>query len=250
MGFTVKLKKFKKRGKQNLFVIPYFFTFANAIFGLLSVIQSLEGNFINAAYCIILAAIMDLFDGKLARALSSTSCLGMELDSLCDAVSFCFAPVILLYSVYFKQLGIIGILVLSLYLCCGLLRLAKFNIISSTETKDISYFVGLPTTVSAFLIAQFVINFKWISIIFLPFLQKPFSLALFVAAIAVLMISPVRFSSFKMIHPKILVFISLLVSGFSILGFMCGLPIVFLGIFFYILIFVSYFLINKLIGFI
>ena len=103
---TFKFKNLKKKGKQNLFIVPFLFTFANAVFGLLSVIKTLECEFVTASYCIILAALMDFFDGKLARAFNSTSCLGMELDSLCDAISFCFAPAILLYSWYFHNFGV------------------------------------------------------------------------------------------------------------------------------------------------
>jgi len=251
MGFTLKilnLKKLKKRGKQNLFVVPYFFTFANAIFGLLSVIQTFEGNYIGAAYFIILAAVMDLFDGKLARAFGSTSYLGMELDSLCDAISFCFAPAILLYSLYFKNLGLLGVFVLSLYLCCGLLRLAKFNTSSSIQTRDINYFVGLPTTVSAFLIAQLVINFDWILTHFLFFLKNPFLLALFVIAIALLMVSPVKFPSFKKINPNLLLGAIFVIVVAGSVGLMHGLPVIFLGLFAYVFIFVFYFFICKIIG--
>jgi len=251
MGITLKLlklKNLKKKGKQNLFVIPYFFTFANAIFGLLSVIQTFEGHYVFAAYCIIFAAIMDLFDGKVARALGATSYLGMELDSLCDAVSFCFAPAILLYSVYFKNLGLLGVFVLSLYLCCGLLRLARFNISSATKTKEIAYFVGLPTPVSAFLIAQLVINFNWISTNFLPFLKNPYFFVLCIGAIALLMISPVRFPSFKKIDPRLLIgafFVILIASG---IGLLYGYPVIFLGLFAYITIFVCSFLVKKIIA--
>jgi len=251
MGFTVKtlnLKKLKKKGKQKLFVVPYFFTFANAIFGLLSVIQTFEGNFIGAAYFIVLAAIMDLIDGKLARAFGSTSYLGTELDSLCDAISFCFAPAILLYSMYFKNLGLVGVFVLSLYLCCGLLRLAKFNISSATQVKDITYFVGLPTTVSAFLLAQIVINSDWISIQFFWFLQNPFLFTLFIAAIALLMISPVRFPSFKKINPRLLIGAIVVILIAISIGLMYGFPVIFFSLFAYVATFVFSFFVCKIIG--
>jgi len=241
MRIVLKLKNLRKKGKQNLFVIPYFFTFANAVFGLLSVIKIFEGNFIGAAYCIMLAGVMDFFDGKLARAFGSTSYLGMELDSLCDAISFCFAPAILLYSLFFYDLGLLGVFVLSLYLCCGLLRLAKFNISSSQQNKNMRYFVGLPTTAAAFLIAQLVIHFNWISNNFLLFLRNPLLLALFVAAIALLMISSVTFPSFKKVRPKSLIIAVSVISVASILGFVYGFPVIFLGLFSYILISVLYF---------
>ncbi|MFC1841930.1 CDP-alcohol phosphatidyltransferase family protein [Candidatus Dependentiae bacterium] len=249
MGFTLKmftLDKLRKKGKQKLFVIPYFFTFANAVFGLLSVIKTLEGDFVGAAYCIMFAGLMDLFDGKLARAFGSTSYLGMELDSLCDAVSFCFAPAILLYSWYFHNLGLIGLFVLSLYLCCGLLRLAKFNISSANKSKNINYFVGLTTTVSAFLIAQMVIHFQWISQNLLLFLKYPVGIALFVTAIAMLMVSPIPFLSFKKINPKLSIVGGSLVSIVFIIGFLKGFPLLFIGLFAYVLGCISYFIFSRI----
>jgi len=248
MGIVVQLKKLQKKGKRNLFVIPYFFTFANAIFGLLAVIQTFEGNFVGAAYCIMLAGVMDLFDGKLARAFGSTSYLGTELDSLCDAVSFCFAPSILLYSLFFKNVGLLGVFVLSLYLCCGLLRLAKFNISSASQNRDIRYFVGLPTTVAAFLIAQLVAHFDWVANNLLPFLKNPFFLALFIFAIALLMISPVPFSSFKKIQPKVLLMAGTVIASSGLLGLMYGLPVIFLGLFSYIVVSVFYYVVCKVFG--
>src|SRR5262245_44761503 len=84
--------------KKKLFIIPFLFTFGNALCGFMSVIKTLDEEFMLAAFFILLAALMDLCDGRLARWFGSTSVLGMELDSLCDAISFCFAPAILLYS--------------------------------------------------------------------------------------------------------------------------------------------------------
>jgi CDP-diacylglycerol---serine O-phosphatidyltransferase len=144
MAFTLKAvtKMGKKRYKESLHIIPYFFTFANALFGFLSVIAALKGNFILAASYIGLAACMDACDGRLARAFGSTSYLGAELDGLCDAISFCCAPPILLYCFYQDTMGIVGLAILGSYLCAGLFRLAKFN---TTKTTYNGYFSGLST---------------------------------------------------------------------------------------------------------
>ena len=74
-----------KRCKKSLFLIPFCFTFANAFFGFLSVIEALRGNVMLSALCIGFAACADALDGRLARALGSSSYLGAELDALCDA---------------------------------------------------------------------------------------------------------------------------------------------------------------------
>jgi len=244
MGLTFKMLKSKildKKRKQKLFLIPYFFTFASAAFGFFSVIQTLEGNFVVAAYCIMLAGIMDAFDGRLARALGSSSYLGMELDSLCDAVSFCFAPAILLYSWQLYNLGLFGVVILTFYLCCGLLRLAKFNITSASKLKEIGFFVGLPTTLAAFLAAQVVINNQWISQNLFPFLQNPIGIALFVLVLAFLMVSPIRFLSFKKINPQLAILGGFLLSILLVVSIWQSIPLFFLGLFSYLLSCVLYF---------
>lgn len=242
---TLKLKNLKKRGKQNLFVVPFLFTFANAVFGLLSVIKTFESEFKIAAYCIILAAVMDFFDGKLARALKTTSCLGMELDSLCDAISFCFAPAILLYSWYFCNFGIFGTFLICLYLCFGLLRLARFNIISLNKEQNISYFIGLPTTLAAFFIATLVIRFDIISNKIFPFLQNPVYMFLLILCISGLMISGVKFLSLKKVNYKLLLFVGSIAIIIYVPCFLAGLPLLFMGILSYIFSSVIYYVFFK-----
>ena len=84
----ISFKKLQHSGKKNLFIIPFLFTFGNALCGFMSVIKTLDEEYLLAALFILLAALMDLCDGRLARWFGSTSVLGMELDSLCDAISF------------------------------------------------------------------------------------------------------------------------------------------------------------------
>jgi len=235
MAITFKsLKHLKESGRQKLFIVPYFFTLANALFGFLSVIRTLDNDFTGAAYFIMLAGLMDLFDGKLARAFGSVSVFGMELDSLCDAVSFCFAPTILLYSWHFDQLGIIGIIVLGAYLCFGLVRLAKFNILSQSEAKEIDLFVGLPTTLAAFLVAQLVINYSWLSESLFLWLRNPIGIIVYILIIAFLMISPVRFPSFKSIKTKNVILGSLGLTLAMFVSIAQSIPFFFLLLFAYV----------------
>lgn len=190
----MSLKILRKSGRYNLYIIPYIFTFANAFFGLLSVINALNDNLIASAYCIILAACMDCFDGRLARAFGSTSYLGMELDSLCDAISFCFSPTILIYSWLDDDLGVKGVFVLALYLCAGLFRLAKFN---TTCDEQRSFFCGLPTTIAAFFCAAIVINHSWLAAHHFAFFLTRKSILSVMSILAFLMVSTIRFPSFK-----------------------------------------------------
>ena len=177
--------------------LPFFFTFANALFGFLSIIQAVEENYTAAVYCLIAAACMDMLDGRIARKMGTTSILGAELDSLADAISFCLAPCILLYSWFPGTIGYSGIIALGLYVSAGLFRLAKFNI---TAEKQANNFIGLPTPIAALFIISLVLYNHWIlnhSLKFLLYKRIPFVL---VASIAFLMISSIPFPSFKKSH--------------------------------------------------
>jgi CDP-diacylglycerol---serine O-phosphatidyltransferase len=246
----ISLKMLRESGKRKLFVIPYFFTFGNAFFGFMAVIKTFEYEFISAAYCIGFAVLMDFLDGRLARALQSSSYLGMELDSLSDAISFCFAPVILLYSWYLNESGILGVFVLTAYLCAGLLRLAKFNVLSSQEgTKN--FFVGLPTTMAAFFIALLVGNYRWIMGTHFRFLLHPIGILVTVTVLAFLMISSFKFPSFKRFKFSRGVIIAILLMAilFAALFFVIGLPLLFLGSLAYItsgIIFALYLLLVRI----
>ena len=186
--------KVKDQRKKTLKLIPYFFTFANVFFGFLSIVYALEENFIAAAYCIFFAALMDGFDGRLARLFKTESFFGMELDSLCDAISFCLAPAVLLYSSYLYDGGFVGVFVLGFYLCAGLFRLAKFNLTSKNQTIS---FLGLPTTVAAFFLAALVLYHDGVALSPLKFLVGPKSLRALIVFVAALMISSIPFPSFK-----------------------------------------------------
>ena len=185
----LQLRKLKDSGKKRLFVIPYLFTFANACLGLLAVLYAWDDHFVSASFCIVFAAIADALDGRLARALGSCSSLGMELDSLCDAISFCFAPTILLYGVYLCEQGALGIMVAGIYLCAGLFRLAKFN---NTCSQQKSFFIGLSTPMSALFFAMIIVYQSWITHSWLYFIYNPYvflPLVLFFAYLMVVYLS-------------------------------------------------------------
>ncbi len=175
---------------RSLWALPYCFTFANALLGFLSILKSLDGEYRTASLCILLAACMDAFDGRLARAFNLTSCFGMELDSLCDAVSFCLAPTILIYSwLSIERTWLI--ILLGIYICAGLARLARFN---AKPMPLKSHFMGLPTTMAAFFLALLVLsahtlrNYAVFSSVFIGGS---------IAALALLMISTIPYPSLK-----------------------------------------------------
>lgn len=190
----LRLRKLRDSGKKRLFVIPYLFTFANACLGLLAVLYAWDDCFRSASYCIVLAALADAMDGRLARALGSCSSLGMELDSLCDAISFCFAPAIVLYGAYLCESGMLGIIVAGIYLCAGLFRLAKFN---NTCSQQKSFFLGMSTPVSAIFFAMIIVHQSWIKGSWLNFIYLPYFFLPLVLLCAYLMVSHIKFPTFK-----------------------------------------------------
>jgi CDP-diacylglycerol--serine O-phosphatidyltransferase len=232
---AVKKTKTYKKGTQFL---PFIFTFANAFLGLLAIIQAMENNYITAIYCLMLAAAMDSCDGRLARAFGTESRLGTELDSLADAISFCLAPCIVLYSWFPGTFGYTGFFALGSYLFAGIFRLAKFNMLVNEppSPNSSSNFIGLPTPVAALAVLSLVLYSHWIldhSVRFILYKQVPFFI---IGTIALLMISSIPFPSFKKF--KRLSFLHVL--GLSILwGCMLfllihGYPLLFIGVSLYI----------------
>lgn len=182
----------KKSKELNIIqFLPSCLTFGNALCGFLSILQAIEGHYSKAAVLIGLAACLDLCDGPLARALGIASPFGEQLDSLCDAISFCVAPVIVLYN--FFSINTFFVFSLSVYMCAGIFRLARFNI-SGIRNKH--YFVGLSTPVSAFLIASLILYKNWFGI-YIPRVLLPSSIAIMVLCIACLMTSNIKFFSGK-----------------------------------------------------
>jgi CDP-diacylglycerol--serine O-phosphatidyltransferase len=109
-----------------------------------------------ATIFIIIGAVFDMLDGVMARLINSTSEFGVELDSLCDAVSFGVAPAFMLYKAHFYQYGESGILFASLPLLAGIVRLARFNVqLESYEDKK--YFKGLPIPSAALIMISFIV---------------------------------------------------------------------------------------------
>lgn len=134
--------------------IPNTFTFINLSFGILSLLSTFNHQYEHACVFIILAALVDRYDGRIARYLQVTSDLGKELDSLADLVSFGVAPSILVFLLYnFNSLGpkgLIGYIPLLLFPICGAYRLARYN---ASDFNGV--FTGIPITVTGSFLALF-----------------------------------------------------------------------------------------------
>lgn len=133
--------------------IPNLVTMLNLVFGMFSIVATLEGRDECAVWCIILAMIADGMDGRVARYLKETSELGKELDSLCDLVSFGVAPAILAYSFQLHEYGFVGILAAVFFAACGAFRLARFNVNTGVVK---GYFMGVPIPAGGCVLAAFI----------------------------------------------------------------------------------------------
>jgi CDP-diacylglycerol--serine O-phosphatidyltransferase len=135
-------------------VIPNLFTMTNLFCGFSSIVRTMEGNYKLAAVMIVLGGVFDALDGVMARLTKSSSEFGVELDSLADVVSFCLAPSVLIYKIYFHQFDPPGMVLAAMPAICGALRLARFNVQLVGFDKD--YFRGLPSPAAALTIVAFV----------------------------------------------------------------------------------------------
>lgn len=133
---------------ERAYLLPSLMTVSSLFAGYLSIISSIKGNYEHSINYIVLAFFLDGLDGGLARKLNAASDFGKEFDSLCDLVAFGVAPAILVWEWAFKiHFDEASILSSFLFVAGSATRLARFNVISTSEPK--SYFVGLPTPAAA-----------------------------------------------------------------------------------------------------
>ena len=148
-------KKFKLvTSKKTRYLLPNILTLAGVCLGISSIKFSIDGNYSLAVIFILLAAILDALDGRIARLIKGTSEFGKELDSLTDFVSFGIAPVFILYFWELNNYGKLGWAITLIYSVCCVLRLARFNLtkIDSKQLWKSNYFEGVPSPAGGLLI--------------------------------------------------------------------------------------------------
>ncbi len=179
--------------RRGIYILPNLFTTATIFLGVFAVIRASNGDFLTAAVCIVIAHVSDGLDGRIARLTNTTSDFGVEYDSLADLVAFGVAPGILAYNWALAPWGHWGWLAASLYVTCGALRLARFNTqIAFTEKKS---FVGLPIPAAADMIAATVLLYFFFG--GEGETSKHVLLLLLIYGLALLMVSNIRYYSFK-----------------------------------------------------
>jgi CDP-diacylglycerol--serine O-phosphatidyltransferase len=182
--------------RNGVYLLPNLVTTGGLFLGFYSVIATLGGQFRQAAMAVVGAALCDMLDGRIARMTRSASSFGVQYDSLADMIAFGVAPAILVYTWALRAWGRWGWLAATLYVTCGALRLARFNVQVGTIEKR--HFLGLPIPAAALVVASTVILFYHMGGSTPP--TKRLTMLLVIFAVAGLMVSEIRYFSFKEIQ--------------------------------------------------
>ncbi|PLX83945.1 MAG: CDP-diacylglycerol--serine O-phosphatidyltransferase [Desulfuromonas sp.] len=178
--------------KRGVYILPNLVTTGSLFAGFYGIVATMNGNYSLAAWFILISAIFDALDGKVARLTGTTSRFGVEYDSLADLVAFGVAPGLLMYAWALKPFGKLGWLAAFLYVVCGALRLARFNV--QVDTVESKRFVGLPIPAAAWMVSSCVLIFFHLGG---TGTIRKVSVLLLIYVLAYLMVSNVRYYSFK-----------------------------------------------------
>ena len=178
--------------RKGIYILPNLFTTGNLFCGFWAIISVFQEKFFYSAVAILLACVFDILDGKVARLSGATSKFGVQYDSLADLVSFGIAPALLAFSWALRPYGKFGWLAAFLFVVCGALRLARFNVQSASG--EVKYFKGLPIPAAASMIALTILLYlrlietDWV---------KDIVILVMIYILAFLMVSNIRYFSFK-----------------------------------------------------
>ena len=201
-------------------VIPNIITVLALSLGLTAIKFSLVENFHNATICIVLAAILDAADGRIARLIKGTSKFGAELDSLADFVNFGVAPALMIYIWNLNLYGNLGWVVTLVFIICCCLRLARFNL-SSGVTKSPwldNFFTGVPSPAGAgILLLPIIISLGDFSYFFIEINHLPIVIVLFSSF---LMVSKIPTYAFKKIKVTKAYILMIMLSSVLLFGFL------------------------------
>ena len=183
----------EKPVRRGVYILPNLFTTASLFTGFLAMLLAVQGNIEGSALAILFSALMDGLDGKVARLTNTASEFGIQYDSLADLVAFGVAPAFTSWMWVLEGYGKLGIGVAFLYVACTALRLARFNVCVTTVSKK--FFVGLPCPAAGCAVAMFILFSSYLP----SWLEArtPFLGLVVTFVMALLMVSRVRYFSFK-----------------------------------------------------
>jgi CDP-diacylglycerol--serine O-phosphatidyltransferase len=190
--------------KKALFVLPNLFTLSSVFCGFQSILwsanlmgdMSREEALWKSSLAIIFAMFFDLADGRVARLTKTQSALGVQLDSLADAISFGVAPALLVFRWGLSEMGVVGALISFVFLACGVVRLARFNVMAEKDGGASSYSLGIPIPLGAACIVSLVIA-QHGAPHQLGQLEEQGFIAGIILVLSFLMVSTIRFRTFK-----------------------------------------------------
>ncbi|MEX0741140.1 MAG: CDP-diacylglycerol--serine O-phosphatidyltransferase [Pseudohongiella sp.] len=188
----------KKISRKGIYLLPNLLTLGALFAGFYAIIAGMNGNFNAAGWAILIAAILDGLDGRVARMTNTQSAFGAQFDSLADMVSFGVAPALIVFSWTLSSIGNAGWAASFIFMSCAALRLARFNV--QLGTVDKRFFMGLQSPVAAGLVT-FVV---WVAYKYdiQPGVWFSGATAVLTAFVGLLMVSNYRYYSFKEIHFK------------------------------------------------
>lgn len=195
---------------RGVYLVPNTITTLSLLSGFFSILASTSGHFYKASLAIFLSAILDGMDGRAARLLKAQSPFGEQYDSLADMLAFGVAPAILIYSFALQPLGRVGIACAFVFTACAAFRLARFNV--QIGVVDKKYFVGLASPLAAILVTTSVmVSIDHQAVIESYTHIQPLFLAVWVVICGLLMVSNIKYYSFKEFDKKKVPFVALII---------------------------------------
>lgn len=202
-----------KKVSRGVYLVPNLITTASMLSAFFSITSSANGDFTKACLAIFLSAILDGMDGRAARLLNAQSPFGEQFDSLADCIAFGLAPAILMYHFALVDLGRFGLACAFVFVACAAFRLARFNV--QIGLVDKKYFIGLASPLAAILVTSSVMVAKDYSN-FTP-QTLAFICAAWIVICGLLMVSNVKYYSFKEFDRQKVPFVALIV-GVLVMG--------------------------------
>src|SRR5262245_15268875 len=184
----------RRRFRRGVYLLPSMFTMGNMFCGYACIVYAMRGEYETAAPFIGFAFVLDMLDGRIARLTGTESDFGLQFDSLADVISFGIAPAVLSFAWGLSPLGRLGWAAGFMFVACAAMRLARFNI-QGMSGSDKRYFVGMPSPAAATVPASTVYAYP----LGLFDYREALPVLAMVLVPAILMVSTIRFRSFKTI---------------------------------------------------
>jgi CDP-diacylglycerol--serine O-phosphatidyltransferase len=182
--------------RQVVVVIPSAFTLGNMFFGMWAIVSAFRGNFTAAAWFIMLAGVLDMLDGRVARLSGTGTKFGAELDSLVDCVSFGVAPALIMFFLEFQAVGKFGWVLCYMYVVAVAVRLARYNVQHGTGKPG--WFTGMPSPSAGMTLAVYYpfSQTEWYRQSLAIFNFQREGLTILMVLLSLLMVSTVKYPRF------------------------------------------------------